>query len=104
MSDFQCYLFNFVRQGTGMDTNPNDADVIILSDDEDEAPGNDLSCNDSSVCIVEREDPKEPGNIRVYFSRPPASVVLCDSDLCFRLCSCPHRFGGRPGGYVLPSC
>lgn len=87
-----------------MDTNPNDADVIILSDDEDEAPENGMPFNDSSVCIVEREELKEPGNIWVYFSPPPASVVLCNSDLCFRLCPCPHRFGRRPGGYVLPSC
>lgn len=47
-----------------MGTTTNDAEIIILSDDEDEASEND-TCTDSSVYIVEPENTSEPGNIRI---------------------------------------
>ncbi|TWW58896.1 hypothetical protein D4764_06G0004260 [Takifugu flavidus] len=42
-----------------MGTTANDIEVIILSDDEDEAPENDVACDESSVYIVEPEDSRE---------------------------------------------
>lgn len=59
-----------------MGTTANDAEVIVLSDDDDEAPENDTPCGESSVYIVEPEDSKDTGNIWIYFRHPPASVVL----------------------------
>lgn len=57
-----------------MGTTANDAEVIVLSDDD--APENDTPCGESSVYIVEPEDSKETGNIWIYFRHPSASVVL----------------------------
>lgn len=59
-----------------MGTTANNIEVIILSDDEDEAPENDVLCDESSVYIVEPEDSGHTGNIWIYSSRPPVCVVL----------------------------
>uniref|UniRef100_A0A3B5KHD5 Zgc:112980 n=1 Tax=Takifugu rubripes TaxID=31033 RepID=A0A3B5KHD5_TAKRU len=52
-----------------MGTTANDIEVIILSDDEDEAPENDVACDESSVYIVEPEDSRETEDLVVTFSR-----------------------------------
>lgn len=59
-----------------MGTTANDIEVIILSDDEDEAPENDVPCDESSVYIVEPEDRGDTGNIWIYSSHPLVSVVV----------------------------
>lgn len=53
-----------------MGTTANDAEIIILSDDEDEASEND-TCAESSVYIVEPEKRSEPGNIPIELRHPP---------------------------------
>lgn len=59
-----------------MGTPANNIEVIILSDDEDEAPENDVPFDESSVYIVEPANTGVTGNIWIYCIHPPVSVVL----------------------------
>lgn len=59
-----------------MGTTANDAEIIILSDDEDEASENDTPCTGPGVCVVEPENRRNSGNIWIYFRHPPVPAVL----------------------------
>lgn len=59
-----------------MGTCAHDADIIVLSDDEDEASENHTPCTESPVYIVEPEIMRKPGNNWIRFSHPPVPVVL----------------------------
>lgn len=53
-----------------MDATAKDAEIIILSDDEDEASENDTSCTESSLYIVEPDNMSMPGNAWTSFWPP----------------------------------
>lgn len=59
-----------------MDATVKDAEIIILSDDEDEASEDDASCTESSFYIVEPDNMRKPGNVWTSFSRPSVPVAL----------------------------
>lgn len=59
-----------------MGTTANDAEIIILSDDEDEASEDDPQCSESSVYIVEPGNMREPGNLWIHLRPPPGPVAL----------------------------
>lgn len=64
-----------------MGTSADNVDIIILSDDEDEASEDDTPCTESSVYVVEPETKTEPGQIGICSGRSPVPVVslLCHS-------------------------